>query len=1245
VSELASGARAQPLRHLSIRVPWHDSAWNGTVCRHPRDNAACLVLKNTRARRDDAAEQALAGQSWENLSREQLPPCVSERGGFMSPFELMRYEDHAYSQSSPAHQHIIRTKLRIPPYSAACVPFRWMLRDHAEEIGRERNISLELDQEDKAHELMGFRTEWVQAKRNQLAPLDSFFSAIKPQQSLCFFYVKDSPLLDGAKVLVGVGRVTHLSEQVEYEYNGPGPLRCMIWERPVGHSIRPDFKDGFLLPYHQILERLVHEPALDVEQCIVRVPDDHWDQFSYASEYVSHDAAISVLLACHRALQVSGSIVSGNWDIPLRWISDRLSDIWKMRGPYPGLGAALCAFGVTHGNLLAYDLVSCLRENEDPWPVVDQAFADPKLLGGGLERYISRTLGQKWAILSEEKRSLLRLLARFDLTPKQATRFYQETDRDAARITVSDAELIANPYLLYELDRSSVDAIAISTVERGAYPEPIVRDAHPMPEPSRMDGAEDGRRVRALIVSALENAAVAGDTLRSRDAIISEVRKLPLEPPFSMDQELLAVVESSFTPVLTRVMMADGAPAYQLQRLDEMGRRIRDTVNRRIGGMRHRVAADWAGLLNRKLGGPAAPDDAAERAAREEKVAALVELAASRVSVLIGPAGTGKTTLLSVLCDLPEIKSGGIRLLAPTGKARVQLEKNAGIRAQTIAQFLIGLDRYDARTGAYRFSTAKPPVADARTVIIDEASMLTEEQLAAVLDAVKDVHRLILVGDPRQLPPIGSGRPFVDIVARLAPKNVGGTFPRVGPGYAELTIRRRQAGEARDDLLLAEWFSGEDPSPGADEVWERVIAGTDSATLRFVCWEEPDDLRDVLLDVLVRELGLTGRDDVVSFEQSLGGSLYEGHVYFHPGRNGEPGAAEKVEAWQILSPMRGQPYGVGALNRLIQHQFRRHMIAMATVNDWTRRVPRPLGPEEIVYGDKVINTVNRKRDDVFPENGALKYVANGEIGIAVGQFKGRSAKYKGLPWKLEVEFSSQPGVKYGFGPEDFSDEQASKLELAYAITVHKAQGSEFGTTILILPNPCPLLSPELLYTALTRQRGRVVILHQGDLSGLKHYAAPTYSETSRRLTNLFEPPSPVQVDDRFLEEGLIHRTRRGEAVRSKSEVIIADNLYARGLDYSYEAQLLLGGVTRYPDFTLADAETGRTVYWEHLGLLHDPSYRSRWERKLAWYSDHGILPFEQGGGQEGSLVVTRDDEQGAIHSDEIAALIARVFGL
>ena len=183
----------------------------------------------------------------------------------------------------------------------------------------------------------------------------------------------------------------------------------------------------------------------------------------------------------------------------------------------------------------------------------------------------------------------------------------------------------------------------------------------------------------------------------------------------------------------------------------------------------------------------------------------------------------------------------------------------------------------------------------------------------------------------------------------------------------------------------------------------------------------------------------------------------------------------------------------------------------------------------------------------------------------------------------------------------------------------------------------------MLYTALTRQRNRIVILHQGDRASLRKYSSDDNSETARRLTNIFTAPRPIEIAGRLFEERLIHRTSRGEMVRSKSEVIIADHLTRRGIEYSYERSLTMGGATKYPDFTVEDMESGLTVYWEHCGMLHVPLYRRRWEDKLAWYKANGVLPQDQGGGTKGTLVITRDEPNGSIDSAKITRLIEDLF--
>ena len=528
-------------------------------------------------------------------------------------------------------------------------------------------------------------------------------------------------------------------------------------------------------------------------------------------------------------------------------------------------------------------------------------------------------------------------------------------------------------------------------------------------------------------------------------------------------------------------------------------------------------------------------------------------------------------------------------------------------------------------------------VAD--TVIIDEASMLTEEMLGALIDSLKGHKRLILIGDPYQLPPIGSGRPFADIVDSVAPENLDSIFPKTGKGYAELTIPRRQGSANRDDLKLSRWFSGRPIDPGADDIFSTIASTGGTGHVKLKRWDSPDELSNLLLQVVVDELRLNGTDDHEIFELRNGGNKKGDFIYFNRG------GANKVEDWQILSPVKGMPYGVAALNRLVHRQFRQATIDFARRTRY-RKIPKPLGPEEIVYGDKVICVANHRRWKVWPEENAQQYIANGEVGLHIGPFK--TPKMKHAPKNSNVEFSSQEKFSYTFYPNEFGDEASPILELAYALTVHKSQGSEFGTVILILPNPCRLLSRELLYTALTRQKDKVVVLHQGDRAALKGYTTDGFSESARRLTNLMRAPNPVMWQDRMFDKHLIHLTARNEFVRSKSEVVIANHLHrppdsAPAIEYLYEKPLTLGGETRYPDFTIEDVESGIDYFWEHCGMLHVPDYRRRWEKKLEWYRANNILPFEEGGGDRGTLIITRDSEAGGISSPEIERIIKDVI--
>ncbi len=282
------GSRQLPLRHLSARVPWHDAGWGGSICEHPSGNVSCVALSRIRELKDDAREQQNAGRSWADLQPAQLPPCVAERAGFMAEFEFSRTVTHPYVRSSPAHERFAETELRIPPYSVAPIPFRWMLVENAESLAAEYELGFRPELEARAQELMGFKTSWVQDRHNQLVFLDTFFSAVEPQKSLCFLYAKRTPLTDDPRrVLIGAGLVTGRLEPIEYRYDSPGELRSVLWERVVRHSIRPGSGEGFLLPYRELVALAADDPALDLEQHVAFAPEDAWQDFAYAAEHVS----------------------------------------------------------------------------------------------------------------------------------------------------------------------------------------------------------------------------------------------------------------------------------------------------------------------------------------------------------------------------------------------------------------------------------------------------------------------------------------------------------------------------------------------------------------------------------------------------------------------------------------------------------------------------------------------------------------------------------------------------------------------------------------------------------------------------------------------------------------------------------------------------------------------------------------------------------------------------------------------
>ncbi|OYY77731.1 MAG: hypothetical protein B7Y43_08870 [Sphingomonas sp. 28-62-20] len=1239
-------------RHLSIRVPWHDHGWDGTICQNPKTNTSCLAVSLIAELRDDPFEQDHAGQKLEDLAGGVLPPCVRERGAFLAGRPISLPVVMPYSTWSQHHEHILPTTVQLPAYGGVMVPYRWMLREPAQLLARDIDIDLNLEREPQPP-LPDFmvHTAWLQEVENQRAMLEAFAKPLEPRTSLIFFYARRTPLSDGAaNPIVAVALLEHKGKVDEYPYKGGasgGRVQSMVWERPFQHSLRrteEGWTGGVVLPYQEILTLAETDLSIEPGDYLAFAPEEARDQFLYGSEHVDHGSAIATLQAVRTSIERIGTLVPGRWADAIEWIDARINELWRLRGPAPGLGSALSCLqpGAFNGTLFAHALAPSLGDNENPWPKVSEIFAGtrPVPIGAPQLTGLQRKRFDHLRTKQPDQFELMQMLSRFEVTKEQALAAF-ETDQAKA--------FVRNPYEMFQQSRITAQPIGLGTIDRGLYNGGSIKGAWPLPMICivNTDEPDDTRRLLAATIQILEEAAADGHTLLSADAVSTLAADLPLAPPVPIDAITLELVADDFNPEVD-VTENDNGWFGQLDRFIETGEVIRRAMKARLGVDPQDHLIDWRSALDAELDAKAdatakqrAAADPLEQAARKEKAIALAQLASSRIAVLLGPAGSGKTTLLKVLLDHDEVVGNDIALLAPTGKARVRLGAQTGrtSSARTLAQFLLQYEKWDPETGAYSFPRAGP-TAPVTTCIVDEASMLTEEQLAALLSTLPATARLVLVGDPRQLPPIGAGRPFVDLIAHLEAEAHTGSVAR-------LHISRRQTvgGEVSADTLpdvqLASLFAGTSAGPGEDEIAGLAQDGDASGRLRLVEWDTTERLREKLAETLAAEFDCSLQDLERSIELSLG-STQDDRPFFNVG------AGKFAENWQILTPHRDMRGGSADLNRHVKRVARANRLLAARKRGWGWRMIEPRGPDEITYGDKVICLRNHPRYRYsHAEKKRAGYLANGEVGIVVGQTGEK-------PVFTNVEFATQPGETFGFGKGDFSDHTSPPLELGYAVTIHKAQGSEFTTTFLVLPASSRLLSRELLYTALTRQRDRLWILHQGPVASFLRFRSDFHSETARRVTNLFVTPKLVEITPppgepaaarrTFLEDKLIHATRRGDLVSSKSEIVIADILHELEqeglLRYTYEKPKMLGGTLRWPDFTI---EAGSNIwYWEHCGMLDQQAYCERWERKKAGYVAEGLTIWSAEN-PLGRLIVTEDGPSAGLDSGALHALASQLF--
>ena len=512
------------------------------------------------------------------------------------------------------------------------------------------------------------------------------------------------------------------------------------------------------------------------------------------------------------------------------------------------------------------------------------------------------------------------------------------------------------------------------------------------------------------------------------------------------------------------------------------------------------------------------------------------------------------------------------------------------------------------------------------TYILDESSMLDLAMTAAFVRAVRwpTVQRLIFVGDPNQLPPIGRGRVFADII----------DYVQEGAPESIATLRHnlrqlegRLAGDATGIIALAQCYvhhrhngmKNEDATTAAERMLQRVQLGGDVAPdLRVLYWHDQEDLSRMLLEQMAADMS----EDVRTRNQEASQQLPSLWKQAHDDNR-------KPSYFQIISPYRGEFFGVEELNRVCQEHVR------------GRRPGGNDATDGVMLFDKVIQVRNRPRS--WPiwawshDKRATEAIEifNGQLGFVwphlFDKQKWRSNKFR-LD-RFRVSFDRRDGYSVGYGKRLGKDANSrwiaeENLQLAYAVSVHKAQGSEFERVYVVVPkSKQALLGTEMFYTALTRARRHCTLLVEQDVASLLGMRRPEASQLRRINSSLFEfravPDTLLSVGGSY-EDGRIHHTVAEILVRSKSEVIIANMLHERDVPFQYEQPLYATDGSFYlPDFTVT--WRGKEYFWEHVGMLHRDDYHAHWKIKRAWYEKN--FP--------GRLIVTEESAKLSPQANEV----------
>ena len=650
----------------------------------------------------------------------------------------------------------------------------------------------------------------------------------------------------------------------------------------------------------------------------------------YAARHIKDDDAIGLLEQFLNAIEELRRIgdESQNWDQRKEWVLGCITELWHRRGLYPGLPNVLRLLGATDTVRPVIKLINAGNAQEAHATVfmtLDQGKEAPKI---GLAGRPLKKASRQWMLRTDAERELLTsLLPRLDLDLEQMERIASTDNRlrETHGLAFAVGAPLQNPYLICEsyLGDNPDDRISWPTIDRGILPSPELGGT-----PCSDMEIDDARRLRALCVD--EIGREPNHTFQSSNRVLERVNQrlktLPewksaafIERYFDVDREILDEALVFRSQAQSEEAEGNDYRWLYLRTVHEDEREVESALVKLAGRpdiclTRPFTKEQWAeNILDPKSDLLA---KARERymIAVEGQADACYSIFRRPLSVVTGAAGTGKTTAICAIISAVRTTEGegaSITVMAPTGKAsdrlraKLQQREIEGVETSTVHSYL-------AREGWLNDNLTYQRRGGSRhgqgTIIVDEASMLDLDLMAAFVRAIdwRAVRRLVLVGDPNQLPPIGRGRVFADTIEWLSDKP--------SPSVAKLQHNLRQlenkvAGNGTAILRLANLFiaqnsNGEATTPDAEELLAQVHGGGDVDTdLRVVYWHDAQRLATQLVETIEAEM--------VSHTS-------EPQDPNKPYKLWRSATGWKPDRYQVLTPHRGEMHGVEALNSAVQ---------------------------------------------------------------------------------------------------------------------------------------------------------------------------------------------------------------------------------------------------------------------------------------------------------------------------------------